>query len=155
MVSTEYEIRYEVSKATTGQILAHLLACSDQFHPPLAARVDLPAYSEKLHRHSVRSEAWAGGELVGLVATYMNSDANPPTAFVSNVSVLANFRGCGIGESLLRQGHRQAISRQMQRSELEVSATSLAAVALYGKLGYVQKRYRGESMVMQLELEAQ
>ncbi len=81
-------------------MLAHLLRCDASFTPPLSSRVDLAAYAEKLVARARRWEAWAEGDLVGLVAVYADASVGG-TGFVSNVSVDPPRRGTGVARQLL------------------------------------------------------
>ncbi|QDV45126.1 putative acetyltransferase [Stieleria neptunia] len=145
-------IRYTISQATGADILEHLQACSGQFRPPLAERVDLPTYAEKLFNHSVTFEAWHASKLIGLVASYVNQQTQPPSAFVSNVSVMTEYRSQGIARRLMCRCHDDVKQRGVQTIALDVSAENVPAIGLYSKLGYLRFDKDGANVVMQLNL---
>ena len=145
-------VAYTTARATTAQILEHLRACSDQFCPPLDERVDLPTYAQKLFKHAINFEAWCGDSLVGLVAVYLNSERVPTTAFVSNVSVLSEFRSKGIGRQLLSECHREVSRQGAATISLEVSAENRFAIEWYSKIGYTLISGESETFEMRYEL---
>ncbi|WP_372898506.1 GNAT family N-acetyltransferase [Stieleria sp.] len=149
---TPQSVQYTISRATRVEILEHLEACSGQFQPPLADRVDLPSYAEKLFRRSVTWEAWHREKLVGLVACYLDLETQPAKAFVSNVSVLQAYRSQGIARQLMACCHREVMQRGVQEIALEVSAGNAPAIALYSKLGYRRSATKGQNVLMQLIL---
>lgn len=145
-------VSYRMSQAAQSQILEHLNACDEQFHPPLSQRVDLPDYASKLHSRAVTFEAWGGDQLVGLVAAYLNHESAPTTAFVSSVSVLSDYRSRGIGRHLLTDCHREARNRGIQKVSLEVSPASRHAIDLYLNLGYCVATEHDNHLLMTLDL---
>ena len=60
-------------------------------------------------------------------------------AHVTNVAVLPDYRGRGIGEQLMRELMARAAARGAQRITLEVRARNTTAQNLYRKLGYVTR----------------
>ena len=123
---------YSTSSATADEILTHLRACSDDFVPPLAQRVNLHDYASKLSMHSTTFEAWCGDLVVGLVAGYFNT----ATGFISNVSVMKKHHDQGIASNLLKRCHQEAENRGIPALRLEVSSDNVPATNLYKKLGY-------------------
>ncbi|MCA9139315.1 MAG: GNAT family N-acetyltransferase [Planctomycetales bacterium] len=147
-------IRYEINHASEDAILEHLRKCSPHFRPPLQQRVDLADYAQKLASRSVTMESWADQQLVGLVAAYLNPDSDPPNAFISNVSVLPEYRSQGIAKRLLDRCHHEAGRRGIQTIRLEVTAENKPAIALYMNLGYFITGENEDNLSMQLDLGA-
>lgn len=56
---------------------------------------------------------------------------------VLGIGVIAEYRGKGIGEALIRTAINQAKSRGLTRIELTVNENNSSAIALYKKLGFV------------------
>ncbi|ABR31616.1 GNAT family N-acetyltransferase [Thermosipho melanesiensis] len=52
------------------------------------------------------------------------------------ISVLKEFRGIGIGKSLIQIAEKWAFERGVRRIQLEVMGNNLRAIGLYSKLGY-------------------
>ena len=71
-------------------IFDHLSNCENNFIPPLSTLVELKAYAKKIAIKAECFEAWAEGELVGLVAAYCN-DYQKKVAYIKSVSVLAEW----------------------------------------------------------------
>ena len=69
------------------------------------------------------------------------------TAELLNIAVDTDYRGRGIGESLLTAVHEQAKAMGAERILLEVRVSNAPAIALYKKHGYekiaVRKNYYG------------
>jgi ribosomal protein S18 acetylase RimI-like enzyme len=124
-------IRLARNTADAPPIVRHLSGCA--FDPPLGTQLDLYTYAEKLLANAERFEAWADGELAGLVAAYTN---RPPRAFVTNVSVLPQYSGRGIATRLLKQAIADCDQRGHAEIALEVRAGNPAA-NLYRLLGFI------------------
>lgn len=60
-------------------------------------------------------------------------------AHVTNVAVLPEYRGRGIGELLMRDLMARAAARDAQRITLEVRARNVPAQGLYRKLGFITR----------------
>jgi len=128
-------IDIRINKATSAEIREHLISCSRRFIPPLEKRVDIAAYAEKIRSRAVTFEAFAGGELEGLVAAYLNDDTTVE-GFITNVSVTDKFTGRGIAEELLNECIEYARLMKKERLSLEVSGDNALALKLYERLGF-------------------
>ena len=144
-------IAYDVSRASSAQLEAHLRHCDAHFIPPLSARLRIDAYVAKLAAHAVRLEAWQRGDLVGLVAMYCN-DLQGRTAFITSISVDREWARHGITQHLLGQCAQQARAAGMVRIALKVAAENNAALSLYRKLGYDEVGVDGDFINMELDL---
>lgn len=141
-------------RATPAQVAAHLRVCAADFRPPLAERVDIDAYAEKIVDRAVRHEAWAGDELVALVAVYCN-DPQRMAAFITSVSVLPSWRGRSLAARLLASAVDEARTQGFAAMHLEVAPNS-PAVALYRKCGFTPVGGNGpmQRMIRPLDEEA-
>ncbi|QRF58540.1 N-acetyltransferase [Variovorax paradoxus] len=136
-----------VDRASADQIAGHLRECSESFTPPLAGRVDIAAYAEKIARRATRFEAWdAASGLVGLVAVYDNPQLE---VFVTNVSVAPSCRGAGLARRLLQGCFDRMDIPHARRYRLEVDPRSEAAVRLYTRMGFVPVSQVGEMISME------
>lgn len=136
-----------VDRASADEIARHLRECSNSFAPPLAGRVDIAAYAEKIADKAVRFEAWdAASGLVGLVAVYDNAE---PDVFVTNVSVAPSCRGAGLAQRLLQSCFDRMDAPRARRYRLEVNRRSEAAVRLYTRMGFVPVSQAGELISME------
>ncbi|WP_143599115.1 GNAT family N-acetyltransferase [Variovorax boronicumulans] len=136
-----------VDRASADEIARHLRECSDSFAPPLAGRVDIAAYAEKIASKAVRFEAWdAALGLVGLVAVYDNAGLD---VFVTNVSVAPSCRGAGLAQRLLQSCFDRMDLPRARRYRLEVNQRSEAAVRLYARMGFVPASKTGELICME------
>lgn len=127
----------QIKKKTAGvqDIYHHLMDVSGNFIPPLADRVDLEQYSQKIYAKAVTYEAWSEDRLVGLVAAYLPVELDKPV-FVTNVSVIREFMGQGISYKLMSACVQDAVGLNFACIELEVNVKSVPAVGLYQKLGF-------------------
>lgn len=55
---------------------------------------------------------------------------------IVSIAVAREFRGIGIGKSLLREVERKMIEKGVRRIRLEVSVSNQRAISLYSSLGY-------------------
>ena len=53
-------VAFEMNTASEAQIVDHLARCDADFVPPLASRVDIAAYAQKIVDRATRFEAWDG-----------------------------------------------------------------------------------------------
>jgi ribosomal protein S18 acetylase RimI-like enzyme len=140
-------ITYTEQTASLAQIYTHLCACSPDFIPPLHERVSIDEYAKKLHAHAVTLEAWSGGVLVGLVATYLNPEAG--SGFVSNVSVMPALMRQGVARRLMADCLVRAASAGVGELSLQVGRQNLRAQRFYAALGFAMVQDMGEIVLMQ------
>ncbi len=143
---------YVQNRSTPASIAAHLRLCNADFVPRLSDRVDVDAYSAKLIENAARFEAFAGTELVGLVAAYCN-DSSRQVAHVSNVSVLRQWQGRGVAHELLQLCVRHASNLGFARMELQVGIDNTDAIRLYARAGFCRVGTNGLFALMRLKLE--
>lgn len=137
------------SCASGADILEHLKRCDLRYCPPLSDRVDLLAYSNKLHQQSVCFEAWGDGGLIGLVAAYFNTDEGK--VFVSNVSVDLNFSGRGVSDILMNMLMVRAMSLGIFQINLRVSSINESARRFYERHGFFVFDVAASELMMRLE----
>ena len=142
---------HRVDEASTAQVEEHLRLCDSRFVPPLSQRTDLEAYARRIRDHATRFEAWIDGELVGLVAAYLN-DRRAGIAHVTNVSVLPQCARRGIASDLLQRCIAQATELRFEQVTLEVSALNEGAVRLYERFGFIPVPAEPTSAIMKLDL---
>jgi ribosomal protein S18 acetylase RimI-like enzyme len=144
------QLHYRINGSRAQDIAAHLIACDGAFTPPLSSRVAIPTYAAQLAQSAQRFEAWAEGDLVGLVATYCNSP-EMQEAFVSNVSVALPWTRRGVARRLMQDaiGHAQALG--FARIALSVDGAA-PALGLYRALGFSVEARSGETLRLSLDL---
>ncbi len=135
-----------VNLSTEADICAHLKKCDQTFAPALSTRVDIADYSRKIRQRALTVEAWAGDELVGLVAAYLSPSES--SCFITNVSISNERSGSGIATRLLTELFEHARSARLTRIDLEVSKVSSRARKLYSRLGFEEVGERGDLIVM-------
>jgi GNAT superfamily N-acetyltransferase len=128
-------LTFTSGRSDMARVLAHLQAHDHAFQPPLSSRVSLADYARKLVDHALRLEAWAGDDLIGLVAVYCNAPEQD-AAFVSNVSVLASHAGQGIARLLMQSAITQVRERGFSNLRLDVDHRATVALRLYLALGF-------------------
>lgn len=138
---------YRRNHATLIDLICHLEQCDEEYLPRLSARVDIRSYATKVMNHAVRLEAWEDTRLIGLLAVYCN-DTQARTAFITNVSVLSQFQGCGIGRNLVRECIDFAKRNSLTEIKLEVNPYSTRAVNMYERLGF--KPEDGNTRIMRM-----
>lgn len=145
-------IEYKMGSASSEDVYRHLTDCSMSFNPPLAQRVDLREYAEKLATLSVTFEAWAGAELTGLIAAYFNDEKNR-FAYISSVSTMPRYKGNGIASVLLQSCINYARSHAFRQVGLEVDSGNEHALGLYEKFGFSVVSRNLNTLTMKCELE--
>jgi len=141
------DIVFTQAKATVFDIYKHLIFCSDLFIPPLDNIVNIRDYSDKIKFNAITFEAWVQNQLVGLVACYFN-DLDKKQGFITNVSVLSNFKGMGIAKGLLNLCFTYADQHQFNEVSLEVNLFNFPAIDLYTKMGFEVVDVKGKSQIM-------
>lgn len=134
------------NQADAATILAHLQRCDEQFVPALSSRINLYEYAAKLAARADRFEIFERGELVALVAMYINSDS----AFISNVSVEGHLGGRGIGSRLVRDAVTHAFSMGVRTVRLETDHQNDRALKMYSGLGFSSEKSEEGSLYLVL-----
>jgi ribosomal-protein-alanine N-acetyltransferase len=136
-------VSYHIQRANTNEVSAHLKRCDNNFVPKLSSRVSIDNYAKKIVKKAKTFEAWANGELIGLVAAYCNSP-DQLILFITNVSVLPDWAGKGIATQLLTNCISSVRKLGFEKIELEVGILNGAAIALYTKNGFTTTAYNAE-----------
>jgi ribosomal protein S18 acetylase RimI-like enzyme len=144
-------IRFSEDAADDLEISRHLALCNSSFVPPLRDRVEITSYADKIVAYARRFEAWQDEKLVGLVAAYCNSP-DRDTAYITNVSVLPEAQGVGIGAHLIQKCIAEVRERGFERAQLEVGAGNVRALKLYRSLGFQILSVKDETVDMALTL---
>jgi ribosomal protein S18 acetylase RimI-like enzyme len=145
------QIEYRTKTADETDILAHLRECAGNYVPRLDERVNLGEYSRKLYTKSMTFEAWEKHCLVGLIAAYFNSDS-ASLAYITNVSVSANYMGAGIASRLLSGCIEYARKEGFEAIELEVGKENNRAIALYKRFGFMTEGVENKFLKMRLPI---
>jgi ribosomal protein S18 acetylase RimI-like enzyme len=126
---------YKIKTATGKEILSHLLLCKNNFIPPLDKKVMLEEYSIKIAEKAITFEAWNELNLIGLIAAYFNDKINS-IGFITNVSLIENFKGMGIASELMIMCINYARQNNFKEIKLEVNSNNLNAIKLYKKFNF-------------------
>lgn len=145
------EIKYSQGTASEMQVASHLTSCDSLFVPPLSQKLGIKDYAKKIVENSVTFEAWSRNELVGLVAAYFNNKEEKES-YITNVSVVKDFGGQGIANTLLTNCIGYAIQNKFVSIALEVNKESKGAVALYMKNNFIQTGTQGDTIKMKNSL---
>lgn len=147
----ENEIKYNIGTATEMEVASHLKSCNSLFIPPLNQKLAIKDYAKKIVENSITFEAWRREELVGLVAAYFNN-IKENEGYITNVSVIKNFGGQGIANTLINNCIGYAIENKFVSIALEVNKESKGAVALYLKNNFKQTGTQGDNLKMKINL---
>jgi ribosomal protein S18 acetylase RimI-like enzyme len=140
-------IEFGLNRADEAEIARHLRSCDTDFVPPLSGRVEVDAYAHKIVSKADRFEAWADGELVGLIAAYCN-DVEHSIAFITSVSVRREWQGRGLASQLLQRCIGHVATSGFKRVELEVDRANSSAIKLYEGTGFKVDKVTDSSMMM-------
>jgi ribosomal protein S18 acetylase RimI-like enzyme len=144
-------VEFMSNTASVSQIAEHLSSCDAEFKPRLSDRIEISTYAQKIFDKTVRFEAWSNSTLIGFVAVYCD-DMRSHTAFISSVSVLAQWMGRGVASQMIAQCVKHVAHAGMQQISLEVKNDNEVAIALYAKIGFVALKSRLSSVTMEMKL---
>jgi len=144
------EIKYSQKNATENEIFTHLEECDAEFFPPLSERIEPEKYAHKIFDKALTFEAWHENILVGLVAVYINNSANPPSAFITNVSVIKKYYGSGIASELLGNCIAYVKKEHISEIKLEVNIKSISAISFYKKYDFIKDGEKNGFLMMKL-----
>jgi ribosomal protein S18 acetylase RimI-like enzyme len=147
-------IEFELNKASESVIAEHLLYSDTYFIPPLSERVEIRDYAKKIASKAMRFEAWSGGNLAGMVASYCG-DQETLTTYITSVSVLQPWMGKGIATKLMKQCIEHAKMSGMKQVSLKVSSTNTSAIRLYEKCGFISGSASMTFVTMNLYLNSE
>lgn len=125
------EILYKQNTAEHFSIYRHFHSCGEEFLDELKRRVDLDTYIEKLHSNAWRFEAWAGNNLIGFLAIYLNPEEK--FDFITNISVSEQCQKRGIASTLLNFAIQKSANPEIR---LEVIKENSGAIAFYEQGGF-------------------
>lgn len=129
----------KVGKLETVEEIKELLhRFNEAFYPPLKERLDLDAYSGKLHEKAIVLVAEGG---VGFVVVYAN-DKELQTAYIPFIGVLPSAQSQGVGKSLLNASMDCSRANGMTKIRLEVRMDNERARRFYEGNGF---KYNGEA----------
>jgi len=140
-------ITFRIRTASEEEILNHLSECNNSFIPALSTKVDLISYSTKIVEKAITFEAWHEDKLAGLIAAYFN-DSKKGTGYITNLSIVPEFTGRGIGSELLLNCISYAVKEDYYEIKLEVNRLNLEAISLYKKHNFVQMDDRDDNVIM-------
>ena len=141
-------VNYTIKKANSEEIHKHLLACCNNFYPPLNETVELAVYSNKISKKAITFEAWNESILIGLLAAYF--DDHNKFAFITNVSVLDDKIKSGVASQLMTKLINYAIGVGTAKLFLKVNKRNERAINLYKKFHFQHKITNGNELEMDL-----
>jgi len=129
--------------ATLDQIIDHFECCT--FSPPLSHIVNIKDYSKKLILFSHRYELWIDEKLIGLIAVYEN---RPPEAYISNVSIIDEYKGLGYGSKLFKNSLCEIERKGFKKVCLEVYNDNRIAVNMYLRYNFMPELVNDNKTLM-------
>jgi len=146
-------VLYKIKTAGKKAIYLHLQECKDSFRPSLDKTVNIRQYSEKILKKAITFEAWEGSVLVGLLAVYFN-DTKKQAGFITNVSVVKEYKGLGVASALMGMCIRYAKQYKFKEIGLEMRKDNTTAAALYDKFGFINFKDSGNFILSKLEIKS-
>ncbi len=148
-MNTLESVIYSINKSTQEDLEKHLLNCDRDFFIPLSEKVDIIRYSHKIRNNSITFEAWDGSILVGLIACYAN-DPVKNDIFITNVSVLSDYRNKGIAKHLFNEILFQNTTIQTLKTiTLKAYKYDVSTIKLYKSLHFVKVQEEEDQIIMQ------
>lgn len=145
------KIKYERNTAGESQVRSHLEKCDSNFVPRLSEKVDIAQYAKKIIINAVTFEAWQDDEITGLIAAYFNDTKNK-NGYITNVSILKQYEGQGIGSQLMKMCIEYAKEINYNNILLEVYKGNNNAINLYTKYGFLKAQSTKNLLQMKLNL---
>ena len=135
-----------VNQSTYLDMLKHFEQTESAFEPPLSQTVNLKEYSRKLFSSAERIEVWEGHTLVALVAVYLNKDQG--FGFITNVSLLSNYHGSGLGKSILKRCEELVKLNRLREIRLEVHKENVRAKRFYEKSNFALFEEKKDTQIL-------
>lgn len=129
------------------EVYEYLYFMKDSFTPKLDSLVDISTYSKKIIDFAERIEFRENGKIFGLLAYYLNFDAE--FAFITTISVAKSFQGKGIAEKLL-VSLRQKLNNHslINQIHLEVNKQNTRALNFYKKNSFTIFQKKDYSLIL-------
>ena len=129
-------------KSISGSVAKDLHALSTELHG--TKKKDLARIRQDLKEllknpHAVTMVAKDGHRIVGMAMLFVLQKVGKRGGTVEDVVVLSEYRGKGIGESLMRAVIKEARKRKLSSLQLTSRPSRVAANRLYNKLGFAKK----------------
>lgn len=138
-----------INKSFLFEVNEHLNKCSKTFTPVLSDYVNIDDYSKKIIKNATRIEAYHNGILIGLIAIYINMTNK--MSFITNVSVLENYRGKGIATMLIEKAIEVIEFKNIDLIRLKVDKKNLKAISFYYKIGFRNESIDENKLTMYLK----
>lgn len=127
------------------------------FNPPIAEKVDLRLYLEKLLTLGFILAVKDKAKYVGLAGFYCNDTATN-VGYLSYFAIQEEYHGTGIARQLIGQVHSKMIEKNMKSSKVETTEMNEVANKFYLKNGYSLfnsyiDKYGVAKVVLTIELE--
>lgn len=127
------------------QLLAFLVEVSDSFPVPLADKVNLSEYAEKLLRFGTMSAATDGdGRILSLCAGYTTNTPNR-YAYISAVAVQPDQVGKGLASRVVKEFEKRAEEAGLLGIHLYADFGNSPAMTMWSHFGYKIERFVNES----------
>jgi glycosyltransferase involved in cell wall biosynthesis/GNAT superfamily N-acetyltransferase len=114
----------------------HFDSLEHNFIEELKQNIPLNNYFSKIIQNATLYEFWGNDLLVGFAAVYENRGINNP-AYLTNISIIKNHTGKGIGSKLLKFVIHELKEKNFSELVLEVKKDNNIAIKLYTKLGFI------------------
>lgn len=130
------------------QIVQLLNQISDDFEPPLAATIDIPAYADKMVEKSTIFSIIESGLLIGMMSVYCN-DIEKKIAFGTMLAVAKGHRVYGVGPNLIKMTLDYLRKYGFEKFSLEIYKTNPRVITLYKRMGFTQAKESEHSVFVE------
>ena len=130
-------------RVTISQIEAFLKATDQTFPVPLSQKQDLSAYAQKLYEKATLCAAYAGEEIVSLVAGY-TENLPDERAYIAIVATLPKARGNGLASQLIKELIGICRKKNIKAVHLYAVPDNIPAMNMYYALGFQDLRVADE-----------
>jgi ribosomal protein S18 acetylase RimI-like enzyme len=139
--------------ANLNEIKTHFNSLDQNFVEELKQKISLNHYFVKLIQNATLYEFWKDDLLIGFAAVYENRGIEN-LAYLTNISIIKNQTGKGIGSKLLQFIVTELQAKEFSEFALEVKKNNDIALNLYTKFGFIiDSEKSNNSWLMKLNLK--
>lgn len=121
------------------------------FSPPLASRVNLIDFSQKIEKYANHYWLKINGNTEGLIACYAN-DFVQKSAFITSISISSKFQGQKLAKPFLEFVIFDLKAIGFKTIKLEVYSQNKKAISFYNAIGFITIEQRQYTKILMLNI---